>query len=223
MPSGWIIGKDRLALRNMKWVGTDKADNIAALMLYIVLIHHANIKQTERFQEVGLCSLSYTKLMDITGTSRAKVAGGLRVLIKAGIVSEISTGRNNIYKVENFGRDQGWAKLPAKGFYSDNYKKIKAFHRFNLRLKNELNALKMYLLIVAFRNRQTNYAKIGYEKIIEYTGIHRNEIKSALSLLVGFNLIQIDSENRDIDTFSTVNMYRLCHLEPYKHRGTMER
>ncbi|HED40316.1 MAG TPA: hypothetical protein ENJ13_07790 [Chromatiales bacterium] len=223
MPSYWLRNEDHYPLPDMKWVGEKKADQIAALMIYIVLVHHANGEVTTDKQELGLCSLTYTKLSDITGLSRAKISGGLKVLTHIKVITQTGTGRNNLYKIENYGSPGGWGKLPARGLYNNGYEKIPAFHRFQLRSKNELNAMKIYLLFVALRSNSTNYAKVGYDKISEYTGMHRNEIKSAISFLINLGLVQVDTGNSDINEFAKVNMYRLCYLEPYKHRGTSAR
>ncbi len=194
MPSFWIRDKDNFPFPGMKWSGSKKSDQIAALMVYIILVHHAE-------QATGLCSLTYTKLSDISGLSRAKISGGINILKQLGVIDLIGQGRNNIYKIENFEMHSGWAKLPAQGLYNSNYEKIPAFHKFHLRSKNELNAIKIYLLIVALRNNALNYTKIGYERISEYTGIHRNEIRSALSLLINLRLLQVDTEDSDINQF----------------------
>lgn len=220
MPSYWLRDEEHYPLPNMKWNGDDKADQIASLMLYIVLVHHANSEISPSKQELGLCSLTYTELNNITGLSRAKIAGGLKILIKLEVILEISTGRQNLYKIANFEAKSGWAKLPARGLYNKNLEKIPAFHRFNLRSKNELSAIKIYLIFIALRSNSTNYAIVGYDKISEYTGIHRNEIKSAISFLINLGLIQVDSGDSQVNEFATVNMYRLCYLEVYKHRGT---
>jgi len=220
MPSDWLTKEDQCPLADMKWVGENKADQIAALMLYIIFVHHRNDNETTNAQQLGQCSLTYTYLSDISGVSRAKIAGGIKILIQLDLITEVGIGRNNIYEVKNHDVFSGWAKLPARGLYGKNQKRISAFQNFHLRVKNELNALKIYLLVVAFRSNDLNNTKISYDKISTYTGIHRNEIKSAISLLINLNMLQVDSVDSDINKYSTANVYRLCYLEPYKHRGT---
>ena len=223
MPSYWLRDEESLPLAAMKWVGGNKSDQIAALMIYIALTHNASDKPSAGNPEIGISKLTYSEIGEITGLSRAKIAGGLKVLFELEVVSSIGIGRNNVYKIVNYEAHGGWAKLPAKGLYSKDFSKIEVFHKFHLRTKNELNALKLYLIIVALRNDATNYAQVGYDKLSRYTGIHRSEIKSALSLLINMGLIQVDSATSEINQFATVNMYRLCYLEPYKHKGTTAR
>lgn len=223
MPSFWLRDENNLPLPAMRWSGPQKADQIAALMLYIVLVHHANDKPNAINPDAGMCSMTYTQLSDVTGLSRAKVAGGLKILLKLGVISAVGTGRKNVFKITNFENRGGWGKLPAKGLYSKEFRRIDAFHTFHLRTKNELNALKVYLMVVALREDASNYAKVGYDKLSRYTGIHRNELKSAISLLINLNLLQVDSGASDVNQYATVNMYRPCYLEAYKHRGTVGR
>lgn len=223
MPSYWLRDKENLPLAKMKWIGIDKSNQIAGLMVFIVLVQHSNSEITVDKQELGLCKLTYSELSDITGLSRAKVAGGLKILIKLEVISQISTGRNNVYKIENYTAKGGWAKLPAKGLYNKTHTLIPAFQKFNLRTKNELSALKIYLLIISFRTDSTNYAQISYTRISDYTGIHRNEIKAAISLLINLGMVHVDSGDSEINQYSTVNLYRPCFLEVYKHRGTISR
>lgn len=220
MPSHWLVNENSLPLVKMRWSGVEKADQIAALMLYIVFVHHANKYVTIKLPMAGLCALTYTELGDLIGISRTKISAGLKILVEIGVISRFGEGRNNILQIENYANKAGWAKLPAKGLYSVGNEMIHAFHKFKLRSKHELNALKIYLIIVAFRDIKTNYAKISYDRISHYTGVHRNDIKTALSLLVVLGMVHVDSSKSDLNMYATVNMYRLCYLEPYKHRGT---
>jgi DNA-binding transcriptional ArsR family regulator len=223
MPSYWLRDEKLLPLPAMKWLGTKKSDQIAALMIYVVLVHNASDKPSAGNPDIGISKLTYTEIAEIVGLSRAKISGGLKILLEMEVIISIGLGRNNVYKIVNYEAHGGWAKLPAKGLYSKDFSKIDAFHKLHLRSKNELNALKLYLIIIALRNDSTNYANVGYGKLSGYTGVHRNEMKSAISLLINLGLIQVDSATSEKNQFATVNMYRLCYLEPYKHKGTTAR
>lgn len=223
MPSLWIRSEGDPKLASLRWIGHQKSNQIAALMIYIVLVHHANDTATGEFDDVGYTRITYNQISEITGLSRAKIAGGLQVLKELEVIKMRIEGRNNLYRIVDYGQKSGWAKLPARGLYTKDLKRISAFHSFNLRSKVELNALKAYLLIVALRSNNTNYAIVSYEKIVDYTGIVRNDVKSALSLLVTHGLIHVEQVISEINKYSTVNVYRPCHLETYKHRGTTGR
>lgn len=220
MSSYWLLNEDRPPLASLRWFGPQKSDQIAGLMIYMALVHHANDQPTAKFGERGWTALTYTRLGDITGLSRSKISGGLSVLQKLGAIEICRNGRSNSYHVVDYGQSGGWAKLPARGLYSRDLQRIPAFHALKLRSRVELNALKIYLLIIALRDNSTNYAVVSYDRIRDYTGINRIDIKSALSLLVTQGMIQVDQGATALNQFSTMNMYRPKYLEPYKHRGT---
>ena len=210
-------------LSGMTWVGQSKSDYISALMVYIVLVHHANDHDSISSGTKGTVSLSYEKLCDLTGVSRTKVSKGLKVLESVSMIEKGFIGRVNVYSITNFLCTSGWAKLPAKGLYNKGMSRVEAFASFKLSSEIELHALKIILIIAAFRDNATNHTQLSYEKISEYSFVQKNDIKSALSLLVANKLIQVDSIPTELNEFSTSNVYRLCHLEVHKHRGTIGR
>lgn len=56
-------------------------------MLYVVLVQRANDKlTTQSSAPVGCTATTYSMINDITGLSRTKISGGLRVLVKLGMV-----------------------------------------------------------------------------------------------------------------------------------------
>ena len=223
LPTAVLRDVTHSPLGRMTWKGQNKSDYIAALMVYIVLVHHVNDHDSISAGGKGTVTLSYDKLSDLTGISRTKVSKGLKVLDSLSMIETKLVGRTNVYSIINFECLSGWAKLPARGLYDKGMSIVQGFTSFNLRSKVELHALKIYLVITAFRNNATNHTQLSDEKISEYSFVQKNDIKSALSLLVANKLIQVDSIPTELNEFSTSNVYRLCHLEVNKHRGTIGR
>jgi len=221
MPSRWILNKETPPLSCFKWKGDNKAAHISAIMLYITINHYANSEHTRELTEIGCAKLSYTELMNITDVSRAKIAEGLNILISMKLIEKIGINKTNIYKISNYKPDGGWAKLPAKSLYDKSMNHIIAFKQFKLRSKNELNALKLFLLLIALRNDDTNYANASYNTINLYTGISKNDIRSAISLLININFINVDKSNSDLKPDQTINLYRITGIDRYKHGGTI--
>ena len=188
IPTQWIRDKDNPLLKEFRWHGDEKADYIAALMLYMTIAHHANRKTTSELATLGCAKLSYSALSGLTELSRAKIAAGLRILVDLELIEKNNHQKTNIYRIVNYETRGGWAKLPAVSLYSDP-DTIRPFRHFKLRLKNELYALKLYLLLVAFRNNPKKYAILSYDRIAHYTGISRNDIRSAISLLVNLDMV----------------------------------
>jgi DNA-binding transcriptional ArsR family regulator len=210
LPTNWIV--EERGLLNFRWQKDKGANNVAALMTLIVLAHHAD--------DNGTGELIYDQICAATGLSRSKVSGGLVTLAAEQIVVRKMNGRST-YRLEGYQRNRGWGKLPARGLYDGN--RIAAFDHFHLRRDTELNALKLYLLFVAMRNNALNVARIGYEKIREYTGIRQNKITAALSFLTSVGLVYVEAGRSRPGERPTAHAYRLVHLDPYRHPGTTRR
>lgn len=221
MPTNWIRNKENPPLVSFRWKGIDKSAHISALMLYLIINHHVNNEPTRQFPEPGYAQLSFTELMNIAGISRAKIADGLTVLVSKGLIERIKDNKINAYKICNYNPYAGgWAKLPAKSLYDASLKRIPIFHSFHLRLKNELNALKLYFLLLAFRDDAKNSARISYDTIYMYSGIQKNDIRSAISLLINHSLVQVDKSVSANFLDRTMNIYRIVGVNRYKHGGT---
>jgi hypothetical protein len=93
------------------------------------------------------------------------------------------------------------------------------FRDFHLRRRAELDALKLYYLFIAFRDNATNETFISYDKIAEYTGVERGNIKRGQSLLVTHDLVNVDYARSNASEFGVKNSYRLVGLEPNQHMG----
>ncbi len=223
MPSRQFSDVINSPLHKLKWFGQAKSNYIAALMLYLTIVHHANDKQSLKDGSIGDTQLSYDKLCELTRISRAKVSAGLKVLVQMNMITINNGVKPSILTVIGVQSGKQWAKLPAKGLYNRDLSFVRAFDSFKLRSKVELNALKIYLVLVTFRDVLSGSTKIGYDKLVEYSAVQRNDIKSALSFLVINDLIQVDSKSTDLNAYSSCNIYWLKHIEPYKHNGTSGR
>ena len=211
LPTAWIQSH---GLRAFRWAGAERSDNTAALMLLLPIAHHAD-------NQTGIAHMTYNKLGEATGPSRAKVSGGLSVLETHGLIAR-DIERRSTYQLCNYDPERGWGKIPARGLYASD-DDIVAFRHFHLRRPAELDALKLYYLFAAFRDNATNQTYISYDKITEYTGIERGNIKRGQSLLVTHDLIQVEYAPSSASDHGMKNSYRLMGLEPNKHMGTTGR
>lgn len=209
-PSAWIADG---GLLNLRWSPGVGAGNIAALMALAVIAHHSD-------KDTGQAYLTWDELCDRASLSRGKLGQGLDVLSKMNLIDRAPEGRST-FRLSNFNSGQAWAMLPAKGLYSHG--SVSAFRDFSLRQRAELDALKIYFLLAARRDRNTNFALINYEKIELNSGVGHNHIRRALSLLAGHGLIHISSHPSEINPYGIANVYRLVHLEPRRHPGTTGR
>jgi DNA-binding transcriptional ArsR family regulator len=210
LPNQWIETK---GLREFRWARGEGANNSAALMGLMVISHHVD-------DEKGIARLTYDELCDMTTLSRAKLSSGLNILAERKIIEREPDGRSS-YKVVGYDPKSGYALFPAKGLYHNGT--ITAFSEFRLRLPAELEALKLYFLFASRRSRDTNMAHIAYEKIEEYSGVARNNIRRGLSILGANGLVHIEYLPSSINSEGIANAYRLAHLNTRRHMGTSGR
>ncbi len=210
LPVGWI---EQNGLTKLTW-GADGlgSDNAAALMVLMAIAHHADT-------DTGIASITYDRLEAATGLSRSKVSNGLDVLAKLGVIVRSPTGRSTYLLVDY--DEMPWGRMPAKRMYKGA--EIVAFREFKLRAQVELNALKLYYLITARRDWSTNIASISWDKIVEYTGIRRERLKSAISFLVANEMIQTEQFRTNKSPTGVFTGYRLVGIDPYRHLGTTGR
>jgi DNA-binding transcriptional ArsR family regulator len=212
LPVGWIAEK---RLREFKWAnGGPGSDQVAALMTLVVVAHCAD-------QETGRARLTYDELTRRATLSRAKVSRGLTILEGLKLVTRRTDGRRSDVGLANYDRDLGWAKLPVRSMYAGG--RIRAFDEFSLRRLVELDAMKLFFLFAQRRDRGSNLANISYDGIEDYTGIARQRIKSATSLLAALSMVYVEHTRSTQSDFAVANAYRLVGVESRAHMGTRGR
>ena len=212
LPSIWI---EEGGLKQLSWGAAGQgADNIAALMALTAIAHVAD-------DETGIARVTYDQLCGWTGLSRAKLSSGLQILKTLGVIARVPDAPQSTYRLMSYDPQGGWAKLPGKRMYSGG--RIHAFDEFRLRKQVELDALKLFFLFVARRDRRTNLANISYDKIEEYTGIKRRKIKAAISFLASLSLVYVEHLPSTANEQGISNAYRIVGVESRIHMGTRGR
>lgn len=213
LPSSWINQKGLVSFR---WgYGGAGADNIAALMLLTVIAHDAD-------QGTGCARVTYHAFCERTGLSRAKVSKGLSVLKHQGLINRSGDTGQSVFQLTNFELGNVWAKFPSKSMYPGG-EVIRAFTEFRLRKVVELDALKLFFLMVERRDNKTNLANISYPKIEEYSGVANARIKAAISYLASHALLYVEHIPRMNSEYGVANAYRVAGIEPFSHMGTRGR
>jgi hypothetical protein len=212
LPVGWIAHE---GLKEFKWAnGGPGSDQVAALMTLVVVAHCAD-------QDTGRARLTYDELTTRTTLSRVKVSRGLTVLEDRKLITRRTDGRRSDVGLANYDRDLGWAKLPVKSMYAGG--RIRAFEEFSLRRLVELDAMKLFFLFAERRDRGSNRANISYDGIEAYTGIARQRIKSATSLLAALSMVYVEQTLSTQSEFAVANAYRIVGVESRVHMGTRGR
>jgi hypothetical protein len=212
LPSAWIR---KGQLTRLSWHYRGKgADNTAALMALTAIAHAVD-------EENGVARITYDRLCEVTGLSRAKLSNGLVILKNIEILRSCTQDARSTYELADYNSTSGWAKFPVKSMYAAG--RIVAFDDFRLRKAVELDALKLFFLFVAYRDNGTNMATIGYEKINKYSGVKKERIKSAISFLASLSLVYVEQVPSRINAYGVSNAYRIVGIDPFNHRGTRSR
>jgi DNA-binding transcriptional regulator GbsR (MarR family) len=222
LPLWWVSdSEDSSFLKKLNWNNPGaNSHNTAALMVLLAIATNTSHRQTHKNPIIGSVDLSFTDLTNITLLSRKLISEGLKKLIESGLIKKSKARKVNQYTLLRTSSSEGWGKLPAKKLYESNLESIKAFKHFKMRSKVELNALKIYFLIVALRGNETNYSQMTYDTITRRTGVRRADINGAISLLVSSELIRVIKLESMKNKYATVNAYRLIGIDSYKHEGT---
>jgi len=213
LPSNWILVEN--GLRQFRH-DNGLADNIMALMCLSVIAHEASIDN-------GYAKVTYDQFETTLNKSRSLVSRGLQLLLRMEIIT-LGEKRSE-YQLANFNTEKSnelseyrWAKFPCDALYDG--KTIKFFSNLKLRGQAELDALKLLFLFAALRDTKHNIAIIGYEKIPERTGVLKDRIKKALSLLAVNGIVLVEMIKSKKYDHHVAHGYRLVGIDPYIHSGS---
>lgn len=208
-PTAWV--REDQGLRKFTFTGDGGAHHTAALMCLTAILHVAD-------QDTGVARLNYDQLERMTGRSRTLIAEGLRVLGQQGLIRP--TGKRSTYALERY-EPSGWGKFPLKSLYQGEA--VEFFDECRLRTRTELDALKLLFLFVALRSEDSNLAKVSYDRINDYTGISRENIKRGTSLLATHGIVFTEHAVSEVNEYGVANAYRIRGIDSRRNRGTRGR
>jgi len=210
LPLGWIHDEGLAEFSGGRHLGSSMA---ALKVLVAILFHAENRAPAEATATQGSASLTYDELMVMTGLSRSMVRTGIMRLLEPGLIKVLheGQGRKNRYFVMNYSVG-AWGKLPYRRIAGGGARKeLQFLHELSCKNFADLNALKLYLLLSAHRDKRTGCARIGYSKIEEASGIWRENIRPAISMLLLYHLVRVEQEKIP-GQYNTPNSYRILGL-----------
>nr|WP_279158003.1 hypothetical protein [Pseudomonas corrugata] len=199
--------------------------SLAALKVYIAICTRANYK-------TGIARTTYPELSNLVGHSRNVIGRSLQVLEYGGYIRR-DTGQprgGSLIYVERWLEDEGFAKIPKSWLYHGRGPKedqstenpettLVKLKAFGLNKRISLQALKIYILLLAMRHRDfpkdDGLTVISYDKISHYTGVGRHAVSPAITLLMEMNLITFRSGDQggyDGMDFDRTNRYLIKGL-----------
>lgn len=209
------------ALSWNKTIAGSAGKDVAALMIYIVMLHLRTERvvndQTHKAATLGglflhsitseqIADVSYDELSHLTGLSRNLINQGLQRLISLGKITATGSNQKRVYVLDwPAGR---WYKLPCRAIWSQNG--VVAFKTFTLRSKHELHALKLYLYLASIRDSVQVYSEVSYELIFKRIGISERDIRQAINVLIASGLLaRVNRETDRLASYWGPNQYYL--------------
>ena len=218
LPTGLVTPE---LMKSLTWAQADRSSNAAALMMYVGLAVYA--APTDEFLsglKTGEAKPTYEQLKIFSGLSRDLINRGIQKLIELEMISKRKNGVGTIYVLNSYNSSlYRWGKIPHKYFSRKNEIRP-VFHNMSVRNKVTLHALKIYLMLIKFRDDRKNYASISYDKLIVQTGVRREDVKRALMVLSENRLIIIDTVRSDYSDHRH-NIYRICGVHNTRHLANL--
>ena len=208
------IQDDRIyPLHSLAW-RKDGSSSMAALTALFGLAIELNVSQLHRPLESGSRSKSVGVTLDrlqlLTGFARANVVSGLRLLCDLRAIAKIKVGRANQYQLLGLGEAGGFSLMPQSALQEADGTLI---FKSAPRTRRTLFALKLFMLLIARRNGDTNFTSISYDGISRYSNIRREDIPSAINMLEAWGLISVArgqvASNASPDLNERINHYKI--------------
>jgi hypothetical protein len=125
------------------------------------------------------------------------------VLNEHGLVSVQRVANANAYSLSGY-EALGWAKIPRRYLLEGG-----SFRNLEIRGRIHLEALKIYLSLLTFRQNAFPHVSLTYDKIGEYTGIPRARIRRSLDVLFSHAWISLTTYTDDVGGTKIPNTYFL--------------
>ncbi len=173
-----------------------KGGGTAALLILFALAVISNRRQRhDGLRENESVMATYENIQDLVPISRALLVKGLLHLQNLGAITVARVGRNNLYTLTGIEANGKWCKLPQQHLFNKHsYLQRLKFFVEQIKRPSSLHAIKLYMLLLAFRANDDNIARMNYEHIGQYTGMRREDISTAIQALVAAQLVRLVTE-----------------------------
>lgn len=201
LPSWWLSSKGeswedapRHTLAELHW-RDHRAAGICALLILIMLATRLNevVRPARKagLPETDTVAITWTELRRATGHARATVGKAIMLLESWGVINVKKVGRANHYQLVRVHEPGAWCALPTE-FPEKNGDAVSRFHSLPS-TQLGLNALKLYVVLLARRSTAYNTTALSFNGIIRWTGIRREDIRKAWGFLDGQQLATVST------------------------------
>ncbi|MCG2585835.1 hypothetical protein [Massilia sp. TS11] len=188
---GWVLG----SLHELQWRRVKGGGTAAILILFALSIISNQKQRRDGLRKDDTVAATYEEIQAVLPISRALVARGLMHLKRLGAITVQRDGRRSIYALAGIDEPGEWCELP-QAHLLERREYLQRLQHFVNEIKNprSLHAMKLYMLLLAFRANRDNIARMSYDHIKDYTGLRREDTALAIQALIGAGLVRIVSD-----------------------------
>jgi hypothetical protein len=196
-------------------------DGVPMLKTFIALaIAKGRFQRRPIGRDLEFFPATVTDLTDIACVHRTEVVRSLGLLQALGLIERLTVdpvplGQHRRTAIYGFsGGVRPFLPLPFI-----HWERAEFLQGLRLRSAINLAALKVFLLLAAFRDNRSRCAMMSYDKIGEYAGIKRVDIPRALNMLVTGGLLYTRQPDPDNQIFATRYFLRGLDTAPHLNKG----
>lgn len=158
----------------------------------------------------AVVAATWEDLQEFAPVARKTISRALSRLEEVGAVKRQLVGRANHYHLQGLEENGGWCQLPQSHLAFGG----KPLGQLDGLLPNRhgLAALKLFVLLLAFRDWKKNTTVISYTKINERSGVLRGDIRQALAALSTADLIRQVDATHSVFEDGRYNVYQVRGL-----------
>ncbi|MGF7001264.1 hypothetical protein [Paraburkholderia sp. GAS32] len=201
-PSAWVRFPKPCPLNILSW-REHRTQGTAALVLLVALAIKLNLshRKVPLEQQTESVAVTYDELQTMTGFARATISKALMLLQSMGAIKIHKVGRASVYELTEVSVNGRYCQVPQAFLLDGKEAELRRLIRLPTHTRTCLNAMKLYMLFLAYRNHRFDTTAIGYESIMAHTGMRRADIPEAFSLLVAHELVRASDadDSRDHD------------------------
>ncbi|MBC3876646.1 hypothetical protein H8K38_02370 [Undibacterium sp. FT79W] len=216
VPTAFHEGRRAFAkgsMAQLQWRYCKGGGTAALLILFALAIISNRRQKQDGLRENETVLATYEDIQDLLPISRALLAKGLRHLLDLGAITVTRTGRNSLYTLTGIEVNGKWCMLPQQHLFNKHsYLQRLKFFVDQIKRPSSLHAVKLYMLLLAFRTNGDNIARISYDNIGEYSGMRREDISTAIQALVAAQLVRLDKDEEKARGERMHNRYYILGL-----------
>jgi hypothetical protein len=194
-----VVGQTKLVhhgLSHFSWTHEKGAATAAILVLFALAIISNRVQRMNGLRTNDLVRATYDQIREVAPLSRKLLARAIELLRAVEAIRVERLKNANTDALIGLGEPGKFCLLPQQHLCNrfDHMQRLNHFFE-HIKKRGSLHALKLYMLLLSLRENTSKVARCSYERIEDYTQLRREEISTAIQLLVATGLIRLAGDD----------------------------